>query len=125
VQFVRYWRDRAKESLVKARVRADAAIFAAFLISGVVGLWLSKFPVDKTVWWTGFIVFAGWLIIEICFIGPYRHTQLLTAEIKALKDRMKPRLDISVGKVKKSFMLIPRLFTLDLCCWFALAHQTK
>lgn len=75
MQFLRYWRDRAKESFVKARVRAEAAIFVAFLICGLVGLWLSKFPVDKTVWWIGFTVFAVWLLIEICFVSPYRHAR--------------------------------------------------
>jgi len=90
---------------VKARVRADAAIFAAFLIFGLVGLWLSKFPVDKTVWWIGFTVFAVWLLIEICFVSPYRHAQGLTAQIDAsesklavLEEASKPRIKISCAK---------------------------
>lgn len=77
---------------MNARVRAEAAIFVAFLICGLVGLWLSKFPVDKTVWWTGFTVFAVWLLIEICFISPYQHArqqqQTYESEVSGLREKV-------------------------------------
>ena len=87
---------------MKARVIADAAIFAAFIIFGLVGLWFSKFPVDKTVWWIGFIVFAGWLIVEICFISPYNHAKALVVKIDALEERLKPRITVSYQKMTNS-----------------------
>jgi len=95
MRFRDYWRERAKESFVKARVIAEAAIFAALMICGLIGLWLSKLPVDKTVWWSGFIAFGGWLIIEICFISPFNHAKLLSEKIDPLEDRLTPRIKVS------------------------------
>ena len=43
---LRYWRDRAKESFVKARVLSEAAIFVLFLVGGLVVLKSPNFPID-------------------------------------------------------------------------------
>ncbi|MGH7984521.1 MAG: hypothetical protein ACREFF_15460 [Candidatus Udaeobacter sp.] len=96
---------------MKARVLTDAVVFAAVLIVGLIGLIWSRLPVDKTIWWICFSVFAGWFIIEVCFVSPYRHAQnqeqknkqldleklRLEDELKTERDRTRPRL---IGKIE-------------------------
>src|SRR5438105_4151128 len=97
-----YWVERAKEAFVKARVKADAVIFLAVIIFGLIGLRFSKFPVDKTVWWIGFIVFAGWLIIEVCFISPYRHAQTLIVKCDELQAKLNAFCESVADKRQKA-----------------------
>ena len=75
LQFRDYWRSIVKESLLKARVRAEAVGFVAFLIIGVVALIFSKFPTDKTLWWTVFAVFMIAFLVEICFVTPFHRAR--------------------------------------------------
>jgi hypothetical protein len=75
LRFRDYWWSIAKRSLLKARVRAEAVGFVAFLIIGIVALRFSKFPVDKTLWWMVFAVFVVVFLVEICFVTPHRRAK--------------------------------------------------
>jgi hypothetical protein len=72
MRFGAYWKGRIKESFVKARVRAEAVAFVAFLIFGVIALCFINFPSDKIVWWSVFAAFVVTLLVEFCFITPYQ-----------------------------------------------------
>ncbi len=77
MSFWRYWRDRFRESVVKARVIAEAVLFVLFLTGGLVLFKLPKFPMDKTIWWSVFLTFVVIFLVEICFVSPYRHVKSL------------------------------------------------
>jgi hypothetical protein len=105
--FLRYWRDRAKESFVKARVITEAAVFGALVLTGIIVLEFPRFPAEKTVSGILLTVFGAVLIIEICFISPYRHAQELTREIAiehdakiALEHKLTPRLSVSIDPAR-------------------------
>ena len=70
-----YWRERLKESFVKARVKAETILFLLFLSGGLVLLCKPSFPIDRSVWWVGFGFFVLIFLVELCFVSPYRHAQ--------------------------------------------------
>jgi len=109
-EFRNYWRERARESFVKARIWAETVGFVAFLILGFISLGYPNFAADKTLWWTIAGIFVAVLFFEICFVSPYVHARDLLSTVEALKDRMKSRLTISGGKVEKSFMVSEKTF---------------
>jgi hypothetical protein len=87
-RFRDYWTARAKESLVKARVRCETILFALFLIGGLILIKYPSLPIDRTTWLCGFAVFIGVFLIEFCFISPWNHAKLLVqarqSELRAL-----------------------------------------
>jgi hypothetical protein len=82
-----YWRSRAKEAWMKARVRVEAILFILFLCSGVI-LFRTTSPIqiDKTFWTVGFGTFIALFLFELCFVSPYHHAKKLTEELKQLRD---------------------------------------
>ena len=86
LRFRDYWWSIAKQSLLKARVRAEAVGFIAFLIIGIVVLRFSKFPADKTLWWMVFGAFVAAFLVEICFITPYRRANEVDEQLAAAEN---------------------------------------
>jgi hypothetical protein len=98
MSFKDYWKDRIKESVVKARVITEAIVFAALVITGLIVLAFTNFPAEKTVSFILLIVFGVLFIIEICFISPFKHAKTLTEKLDALEEQMKSRIKVSCGK---------------------------
>lgn len=97
---------------MKARVRCEAILFAAFLIGGLLLVKFSSLPIDRTTWWIVFGIFVVVFLFELCFVCPYEHAKGLLANIATLEERIKPRLKICGGKMEKSFMVDGKAFYL-------------
>jgi hypothetical protein len=92
VSFKNYWRSIAKESFVKARVLAETVGFFVFVIGGLIVLTFINFPADKIIWWSVFATLTLTLLIEICFIAPYKRAKAVeTAHHKELSEQIYER----------------------------------
>src|SRR5438876_715092 len=86
--FKSYWRSIAKESLVKARVRAETVGFIVFVIGGLIALEFINFPADKIIWWSVVAAFILALFVEICFITPYKDKIVKIRSVDLLHEKV-------------------------------------
>jgi hypothetical protein len=95
VQFFKYWRERVKESVVKARVITEAVVFTVLIVTGIIVFAFTTFPAEKTVSWTLLVVFGVVVVVEICFVSPYQNAKKLGQKIEELENRAKSEITVS------------------------------
>jgi hypothetical protein len=98
--FQEYWQARRRESFVESRVIAETVGFVLFLALGFIRFKYPNFPIDQTIWWAMACVFFAALLIDICFISPYRHAESLELEHKEEVLKLKERLSESQKKIE-------------------------
>jgi hypothetical protein len=93
MSFQEYWQCRRRESFGKSRVITETVGFILFLACGLIRLKYPNFPIDQTIWWAMACVFFAALLIDICFVSPYRHADSLEHEhrdeVQKLKDELR------------------------------------
>lgn len=91
MRFRRYWGERLSEAFVSARVWAESAGFLLFLALGFVSLGYASFPADKALWFVMTGVFAVVLLIEVCFVSPYRHANEIMKQLELKNELLNQR----------------------------------
>lgn len=73
--FARYWRERLDEAFNDARGRTEIVIFVLALLAYPVGIISPTLDYTSVLYWMAVGVFAVVLLVQLCFVAPYRHAQ--------------------------------------------------